>query len=105
MQIKVQSIHFNADAKLVEFIESKVNKLDQYCDNIVWGEVFLRVTNSGDMQNKVMEIKLNMPGKDLFVKKQSKSFEKAADQAVQALKRQVRKYKTKKNSKQLEQFI
>ena len=95
MKIKIHSIHFDADQKLETFINNKVSKLDQFFDKIIEGEVFLKLDKADDHKNKVAEIKLNVPGGELFVKKQSKSFEEATDVAVEALRRQVKKYKEK----------
>jgi putative sigma-54 modulation protein len=96
MKVKIHSIHFDADSKLETFIVKRLDKLDQYFDNIIEGEVFLKLDNADDNQNKITEIKLLVPGGDLFVKKQSKSFEESTDLAVEALRRQVKKYKEKK---------
>lgn len=95
MDLQVHSVHFDADKKLVSFVNSKVNKLDTFFDNIISGEVFLRVDKASNNLNKVAEIKLSIPGKELFAKKQCKSFEEATDLACEALRRQVRKHKTK----------
>ncbi len=95
MEIKVQSIHFDADKKLIEFVEEKVSKLSQFYDKIIGGDVFLKL-ESDDKENKVAEIKIKIPGKDLFAKKQCKSFEEATDEAVEALRRQINKHKSKK---------
>jgi len=95
MKIKIHSIHFDADEKLETFINSKMDKLDQYYDNIINGEVFLRLDKSNSNDNKVAEIKIHIPGSELFVKKQCKSFEEATDNAVEALRRQVKKHKEK----------
>ena len=95
MDIKVQSIHFEADKKLVDFVEEKVGKLSQFYDKIIGGDVFLKLEAS-DKENKVAEIKIKLPGKDLFAKKQCKSFEEATDEAVEALRRQINKHKSKK---------
>lgn len=95
MEVKVHSIHFDADGKLLSFIEEKVTKLRQFDDNILSSEVFLRLDKSDNKENKVAEIKLNVPGKDLFAKKQCKSFEEATDLAVEALRRQLKKHKAK----------
>ena len=91
----MHSIHFKADQKLLTFIQEKLNKLEQFNDKIVSAEVFLRLENDRDKANKIAEIKLHVPGKDLFVKKQCKSFEEAADVAVEALRRQIIKDKSK----------
>lgn len=96
MDLNVHSVHFSADRKLVDFINGKVSKLEQFFDQIIAGEVFLKVDNTGNTENKVAEIKLTLPGKELFAKKQCKSFEEAADLACEALRRQVRKHKTKR---------
>lgn len=96
MQIKIQSIRFDADRKLLNFIEDKVGKLTQITDNIVAGEVFLRLDKSEDQANKIAEIKLLIPGKELFAKKQCRSFEEATDSSVEALRRQLKKVKGKR---------
>jgi len=95
MDIKVHSIHFDADQKLIDFVTSKLNKLGQYYDNIVSSEVYLRIDKDHNNGNKVAEIRLVTPGKEMFAKKQCKSFEEAADLAAEALRRQVRRKKGK----------
>ena len=95
MTIKIQSVHFDADKKLVEFIQERIDKLNHYYDGIISSDVTLRIDKSGDATNKVAEIKLHIPGNDLFVKKQCKSFEEAVDNSLDALKMQVKKHKEK----------
>jgi len=95
MNIKVEAVHFDADKKLVDFINEKVKKLDHFYDHIIGGEVFLKLDKPSEKGNKIAEIKIEVPGKDLFAKKQSHSFEEATDLCVDALKRQVEKHKIK----------
>lgn len=95
MQIQVQSIHFDADSKLIQFIEEKLQKLTTFHDRIIKGEVYLRLDKSDVMENKIAEVRLSIPGKDLFAKKQCKSFEEATDIAVDALKKQIDKQRAK----------
>ncbi len=95
MEVKIQSVNFDADKKLVDFVEARVEKLEQFFDHIVGVESFLKVEKGEAKENKVVEIKVMIPGKDLFAKKQAKSFEEATDEAVEALRRQVKKYKEK----------
>ena len=95
MDIKVHSIHFDADVKLIGFINSKLNKLIQFYVDILSAEVFLRLDRAEDLENKVVEIRLNIPGNELFAKKNSKTFEESTDLCVEALRRQIRKHKTK----------
>ncbi|MBK6641947.1 MAG: ribosome-associated translation inhibitor RaiA [Bacteroidia bacterium] len=95
MKIKVQSIHFTADKKLLQFVEEKVDKLFQFYDSIIDSEVYLRLDKSDNSENKIAEIKINTPGKTLFAKEQCKTFEEATDVAVEALRRQITKHKEK----------
>ncbi len=95
MQIQVQSIHFDADVKLIQFIEEKLQKLTTFHDRIIKGEVFLRLDKSSVNENKIAEVKLSIPGKELFARKQCKSFEEATDDVVDALKKQINKHRAK----------
>lgn len=95
MEIKIHSIHFDADQKLIEFIEKKVGKLVQFYDNILGAEIFLRLDKDQSLENKLVEIKLAIPKNDLFAKKQSRTFEESTDNAVEALRRQLQKTKEK----------
>ena len=95
MNIRINAVKFDADSKLEDFIEKKVSKLARYFDDIINAEVFLKLENTPDLENKVVEIKLDIPGSDLFARKQSKSFEESTDVAVDALKQQILKHKEK----------
>ena len=95
MELRVHSIHFDADRKLLEFISKKIDKLTTFDDRLMSGEVFLRIDKAYDHSNKVAEIKINVPGTELFAKKQCTSFEEATDLAVDALRRQIKKHKEK----------
>ncbi|HJZ39840.1 MAG TPA: ribosome-associated translation inhibitor RaiA [Bacteroidales bacterium] len=95
MNIRINAVRFDADTKLEQFIQKKVSKLERYFDDIINAEVFLRLENTTDLENKVVEIKLDIPGSDLFARKQSKSFEASTDIVVDALKQQILKHKEK----------
>jgi putative sigma-54 modulation protein len=95
MKLQMHSIHFDADQKLINFIQKKTDKLDTYYDQIIDGEVFMRLDKNDKSENKIVEIKLNVPGKQFFAKSQNDSFEAAADDAVEALRRQIKKHKEK----------
>ncbi|RZK37713.1 MAG: ribosome-associated translation inhibitor RaiA [Pedobacter sp.] len=99
MKIRVQSIHFTADRKLLDFIQKKVDKLDLFFDQIISGEVYLKLENVEDEANKISEIKLMVPGVTLFAKEQCKSFEEATDLAIESLKKQITKHKDKTRAK------
>ncbi|MDN5201548.1 ribosome-associated translation inhibitor RaiA [Fulvivirgaceae bacterium BMA10] len=95
MKLQMHSIRFDADQKLIDFIQKKANKLDTFFDRIIDGEVFMRLDRDSSNENKVIEIKLNIPGTQLFAKEQAKSFEAATDIAVEALRKQLIKFKDK----------
>src|SRR5471030_1700834 len=93
MKITVQSIRFNADRRLLDFIQRKVDKLDTFYDQIISGEVYLRLENVEDEANKITEIKLMLPGNQIFAKEQCKTFEEATDLVVESLRKQIDKHK------------
>jgi len=96
MDIKIQSVNFTADQKLIEHIEAKLNKLERLFDRITRIEVFLKVdAQSQQIKDKTVSIRCNVPGNQFFAEESSKSFESGADQATSALKRQIKKYKEK----------
>ena len=95
MRVNVQSVHFDADKKLITYIESKLSKLTQFFDEIVEAEVILKLEKDSNLENKVTEIKLGIKGNDLFAKRNNKTFEQATDDVIEALKSQIIKHKEK----------
>ncbi len=95
MKVFTQSVNFKVDGDLVKFIEKKVGSLDKFHDKIVDAEVFLKVQKTSDKENKVTEIKINIPGNELIVKKTNKTFEEGVSLGVESLKRQLLKSKDK----------
>lgn len=95
MKVNVNSVHFKADKKLLDFINQKVEKLSHMYDGVLGGDVTLKVENTDTPDNKIAEIRLLIRGNDLYAKKQSKTFEEATDTAVEALRRQLTKHKDK----------
>ncbi len=93
MQLQIHSIHFDADRRLLDFVENKVEKLNTFHDQIISCEVFLRVEKSDDRENKVSEVKIHVPGADFFAKKKAASFEAGIDDALEAIRRQIGKQK------------
>lgn len=93
MNITTEAIHFSADRELMEFIENRLKKLEQFFDRIIDAQVFLKLENNGQIRDKIVELKLNVPGNTLFVEQSDKSFEAATDRGVEALRRQLIKHK------------
>ena len=95
MTINIQSVHFDADKKLIDFINDKVKKLNTYYEGIITSEVTLKLDKSSNNENKIAEIKMNSRGHEFFAKKQCASFEEATDLSCDALKSQLKKHKEK----------
>ena len=96
MIVHVQSLHFDADSKLVDYVTKKLQKLQQYHDRIIKVDVFLVLDNVvHTIKDKIAEIRVHVPKCDLFVKATSKSFEASFDEALEALIQQIKKKKDK----------
>ncbi|MDR3367201.1 MAG: ribosome-associated translation inhibitor RaiA [Prevotellaceae bacterium] len=95
MNTKIQSIKFDADQRLLAFAEEKVGKLDKFFDGIVSAEIAMSIENVSDEKNKVVKIRLDVPGTGLFAENKCKTFEEAIDLNVEVLKKQLAKYKEK----------
>jgi len=98
MKINIQSVNFNADQKLIQFIEERLNKLEKHFDKVINANVYLKVQNTSNPENKITEILLNIPGDEIVVKKTNKKFEEGVDEAVNAVRRCLKKKKEKLNS-------
>lgn len=95
MKVTINSVHFKADQKLEEFITQKVEKVCAKYNEVIDAEVSLKLDNTDTPENKIADIRLVLKGDDLFASKQSKTFEESIDTAVDALKKQLEKYKGK----------
>jgi putative sigma-54 modulation protein len=95
MTINIQSVHFNADRKLLDFINDKVEKLTTFYDGIINSEVTLKLDKSSTSDNKICEIKMLGKGHEFFAKKQCSTFEEATDLVCEALRNQIRRHKDK----------
>jgi len=95
MKVNMQSVNFTVDRKLVDFIQRKMDKLETYYDRVIDADVYLKVENTSAKENKIAEVRVNIPGDDLMVKKQCRSFEEAIDEATSTLQRALLKRKEK----------
>ena len=95
MKVYTESVQFKADQKLLDFIEKKLGKMDQYFDQIIDARVTLKLENSGQVKDKIAEVRLKVPGDVLVVKESQKTFEASIDEAAAVLKRQLIKFKEK----------
>ena len=99
MKVNVQAVNFNIDKKLVDFTQEKLNRLEKYYDKVVMAEVYFKLENTSEKENKTAEIKLNVPGDDIIIKKTNKTFEESIDVAVSSLERVLIKRKEKIKAK------
>jgi putative sigma-54 modulation protein len=86
------------DKDLKVFIEDKLSLINKFYDRVIDAEVYLKVQKTSEKENKIIEIKLNVPGNDIMVKKLSKTFEEGVSLAVELLKRQLKKLKEKQRN-------
>jgi len=93
MDIHITTHHFDADQKLLAYIDSKLSKLGHYYDRIVDTQVFLKLENSGQVRDKIIEVKMNVPGDTLFATETAQTFEASTDLVVDNVKRQLIRYK------------
>lgn len=95
MKVNVHAVNFTVDKKLVDFVQERMDKLEKYYDRVVSSDVFMKVEKTSEKENKIVEIKINVPGDDFLVKKQCKSFEEAVEQSAESLERLLIKRKEK----------
>ena len=95
MKVNVHAVNFTVDRKLVDFIQERMVKLEKYYDKIVSSDVFLKVEKTSDKENKIVEVKIHVPGDDFMVKKQCKTFEEAVEMTAESLERLLVKRKEK----------
>ena len=94
MNVNIQTVHFDADSKLVDYIEKKVTKLSQFHDRITKVDVYLKLDNVvHNIKDKVAEIKVSIPRHEFFVKQSSKSFEESFDEAMDSVINQIKRKK------------
>jgi len=95
MKVNAQSVNFNADAKLMSFLQNRLDKVETFYSKVISSDVYLKVENTSSKENKIVEIKMNIPKDKFIVKKQCKSFEEAVDSACSSLERKLIKRKQK----------
>ncbi|MHC5202897.1 ribosome hibernation-promoting factor, HPF/YfiA family [Myroides sp. LJL119] len=95
MKVNIQATNFNVDRKLVDFINERLSKVAKFYDKVIAIEVFLKLENNNEKENKTAEIKMLVPLDELVVKKTSKTFEESTDLGADAIERLLMKYKEK----------
>jgi putative sigma-54 modulation protein len=99
MKIDMTAVHFDADQKLIAYIEKKTAKLEQFFDRIIDAQIFLKLENTGQVRDKIVELKLQVPGDTLIATEVSKTFEASTDAVIDNMKRQLNKHKERIQAK------
>ena len=93
MNVQLQSVKFDAGKQLIEFIEKKLAKLDRFAENAMGADVILKLDKDNERGNKIAVVTLHIPGGDLRVEEQARTFEEAIDNSLDVMKRQIEKAK------------
>ncbi len=94
MNVNIQTVHFDADIKLVEFVNKRLSKLNTFHDRIIKVDVYLKLDNLvHTIKDKIAEIRVHVPRHNFFVKASSKSFEESFDAALDSLVSQIKRRK------------
>lgn len=93
MEVRIQAVHFSADSKLIDFSEKKISKLTVISPGIRRAEITLRLENTGQVRDKVVEIQLFLAGTTIFGKETAKSFESSTERCIATLRTQIARYK------------
>jgi len=97
MKVHTESVQFKADRKLLDFVEQRLGKMQHFFDRIIDAQVVLKLENSGQIKDKIAEVRLHVPGDTLVAKAKNKTFEASVDRATASLKRQLKRYKERQS--------
>ena len=96
MNVNIQTVHFDADLKLVDYVNRKLQKISTFHDKVIKVDVFLKLDNVvHTIKDKIAEIRVDVPRHSFFVKVSSKSFEESFDNAFESLVNQIKRKKQK----------
>lgn len=96
MTVNIQTVHFDADQKLIQYVNQKIEKLPQFHDRIINVDVFLKLDNVvHNIKDKIAEIRVRVPRSEFFVKSTSKSFQASFDEALESMINQIKRKKQK----------
>ena len=91
MDVKIQSVKFDAGQPLLEFVEKKMSRLERFADNSTGVDVTMRLDKDSEKGNKVVSVVLHIPGNDIVTEQRARTFEEAVDMALDVVKRQIEK--------------
>ena len=96
MNVNIQTVRFDADAGLIDYVNQKLQKLNTFHDRIIKVNVFLKLDNVvHTIKDKIAEIRIHVPRHEFFVKSTSKSFQVSFDEAFDSIVNQIKRKKQK----------
>lgn len=99
MNVQIRTVHFDADAKLLDHVQKKIAKLNTFHDRIIDVEVYLKLDNiAHNIKDKIAEIKVYVPKHSYFVKQSTKTFEESFDKALDSMVEQLKRQKQKQTA-------
>ncbi len=99
MKIDIQTVNFDADQALLDFVHEKIGGLQQFFENITGVDVYLKSVNNNQAETKVAEVKAYVPGPSLYAEAQTDSFSASVSEAIDKLQRQLKKKNRKLHEK------
>ena len=96
MELRIQSVNFEASDQLKVFAEKKVKKLLKYTEDIIQSEMIMKIVKPDSPNNKEVSVKINIKNGESFASKTSGTFEEAIDLCMEALEKQLIRIKEKK---------
>jgi putative sigma-54 modulation protein len=93
MEVKIQSVKFDASKQLIEFVEKKMSRLERFEGNSTGVDVVLKLDKDSEKGNKIALVTMHVPGADIVSEQRARTFEEAVDLALDAMKRQIEKRK------------
>jgi putative sigma-54 modulation protein len=91
MEVKIQSVKFDASKQLLEFVEKKMSRLERFESNSTGVDVVLKLDKDNEKGNKLALVTLHVPGNDIITEQRARTFEEAVDLALDVVKRQIEK--------------
>ena len=93
MEVRIQSIHFDASERLEAFIQKKAEKLEKKV------EVSLKVVKPETAMNKEAGVRVLALNTEFYAEKVCDTFEESIDVCMEALSKQLLKAKEKLQGK------
>lgn len=89
MNVQINAVGFSVSSQLEDYVNNKLGKMEKYNDQITAMEVFLKLEKDDNLENKLVEVKVDIKGGPIFTEKNGSTFEEAIDIVSDVVKRQL----------------